>query len=98
MAIARCDIGMARQHAFAVLGLFHRDLAQFVQSFGKRTGKARRHMLGNQQRRTGGRQRLQHLTDRFGTTGRGADGDQFFTAQQRRMTEDRRGRAAGALW
>ncbi|SQA02771.1 Uncharacterised protein [Serratia marcescens] len=97
VAIPRRDVGMARQHALAVLRFFHRDLAQLVQPLGERTGETGRHVLGDQQRRTGGRQRLQHLADRFGAAGGSADGDQFFTAQQRRVAEDRRRRAVGTL-
>ncbi len=40
-------------------------------------------MLGNQQRRAGCRQRLQHMANRFGAAGGGADSDQLLAAQQR---------------
>ncbi|VEA33141.1 Uncharacterised protein [Salmonella enterica subsp. enterica] len=67
MLVAGRNVGMTWQYAFAVLGLLHADLTEFIQTLGKRAGKARRHMLRNNHCRTGKRQRLQHMSDSFST-------------------------------
>ena len=77
MTAARRDIGVSRQYAIAVLRLFYGDLADLVQTIGKRSGKPGGHMLGNHNARTVQRHRGQHLTQRFGAAGRGADSDNF---------------------
>ena len=89
--VPRRQEGMAGKNALTTLGLDYVETGHAVQPLGKRTGKARRHMLGNHDARTVRWQAQQHVLDGFGAASRGANGNQFFGADNRpRAVTDQR--------
>jgi len=89
--VARRDVGMARQHALAVHCLADGDLAQRVQPRGEALGEAHGHVLRDQDRGRIGRQAHQHLADRLGASGGGADDDELLGRQAREVHRSRLG-------
>lgn len=74
---ARRKVDLAGLQARPIRRLFHDGCADAVQPFRETLGESRRHVLGDDSRRTIGRKLLEHGNQCLDTAGGGADGDDF---------------------
>ncbi len=81
MEFTRGNVGMARQDSLTLHRLRDANPANVVEALSEGARETGRHVLGNHDGRTVWRQWQQEFTNGFGTAGRGANDDEFFSAQ-----------------